>query len=107
MFADRWATFKAKGNSGVQMRIFLAGATGAIGRPLVPLLIADGHEVTGTTRSAEKAKVRLKSENVVTGSPRNSCQISPRSHSEAWRSSPGGGATPRSAPSLERGVGSD
>src|SRR5262245_14213196 len=38
------------------MRVFLAGATGVIGRRLVPLLIADGHEVTGTTRSPERAK---------------------------------------------------
>jgi nucleoside-diphosphate-sugar epimerase len=38
------------------MRIFLAGATGVIGRSLVPLLLADGHEVTGTTRSADKAR---------------------------------------------------
>ena len=37
------------------MRIFLAGAAGAIGRRLVPLLVATGHEVTGTTRSQEKA----------------------------------------------------
>src|SRR6202012_3734443 len=37
------------------MRIFLSGATGAIGRRLVPLLVAAGHEVTGTTRSAEAA----------------------------------------------------
>jgi nucleoside-diphosphate-sugar epimerase len=37
------------------MRIFLAGATGAIGRRLVPLLVGAGHEVTGTTRSVEKA----------------------------------------------------
>ena len=37
------------------MRIFLAGATGVIGEPLVRLLVAAGHEVTGTTRSAEKA----------------------------------------------------
>ena len=37
------------------MRIFLAGATGVIGRRLVPLLVAAGHEVTGTTRSADKA----------------------------------------------------
>lgn len=36
------------------MRIFLAGATGAIGRPLVPMLIAAGHEVIGTTRSPGK-----------------------------------------------------
>lgn len=38
------------------MRIFLAGASGAIGRRLTPLLLADGHAVTGTTRSAEKAR---------------------------------------------------
>ena len=36
------------------MRIFLAGAAGAIGRRLVPLLVRAGHEVTGTTRSAAK-----------------------------------------------------
>jgi nucleoside-diphosphate-sugar epimerase len=37
------------------MRIFLAGATGAIGRRLVPLLVAAGHTVTGTTRSSQRA----------------------------------------------------
>ena len=37
------------------MRIFIAGATGAIGRHLVPLLVSSGHEVVGTTRSARKA----------------------------------------------------
>jgi nucleoside-diphosphate-sugar epimerase len=37
------------------MRVFLAGATGAIGRRLVPLLLRAGHEITGTTRSADKA----------------------------------------------------
>jgi 2-alkyl-3-oxoalkanoate reductase len=36
------------------MRIFLAGATGVIGRRLVPMLLADGHEVTGMTRSPTK-----------------------------------------------------
>jgi nucleoside-diphosphate-sugar epimerase len=36
------------------MRVFLAGATGVIGRPLVPQLIAAGHQVTGMTRSPEK-----------------------------------------------------
>lgn len=38
------------------MKIFLAGATGAIGRRLAPLLIAAGHEVTGTTRSQSKVE---------------------------------------------------
>jgi nucleoside-diphosphate-sugar epimerase len=37
------------------MRIFLAGATGAIGRRLVPLLLGTGHDVVGTTRSTSKA----------------------------------------------------
>ncbi|MBN8476072.1 NAD(P)-dependent oxidoreductase [Sulfuritalea sp.] len=36
-------------------QIFLAGASGAIGRQLAPLLIADGWQVVGTTRSADKA----------------------------------------------------
>jgi nucleoside-diphosphate-sugar epimerase len=38
------------------MRVFLAGATGAIGRQLVPLLIAAGHQVTGMTRSPRRAR---------------------------------------------------
>jgi nucleoside-diphosphate-sugar epimerase len=43
------------------MRIFVAGATGAIGKRLVPLLDAHGHEVVGTTRSAGKvAELRLR-----------------------------------------------
>jgi nucleoside-diphosphate-sugar epimerase len=36
------------------MKIFIAGATGALGRRLVPLLVADGHEVTGTTTTESK-----------------------------------------------------
>jgi nucleoside-diphosphate-sugar epimerase len=36
------------------MRVLLAGATGAIGRPLSFQLIAAGHRVIGLTRSAEK-----------------------------------------------------
>src|SRR6204780_5822096 len=39
------------------MRVFVAGASGAIGTRLVPQLIARGHEVTGTfTSSPEKAE---------------------------------------------------
>ena len=36
------------------MHILIAGATGAAGRALIPLLIANGHSVTGTTRSESK-----------------------------------------------------
>jgi len=36
------------------MRVFVAGATGVLGRSLVPMLVAAGHEVTGMTRSPEK-----------------------------------------------------
>jgi len=38
------------------MRVFVAGASGALGRPLVPKLVAAGHEVTGMTRSDSKAE---------------------------------------------------
>ncbi|HEX5896278.1 MAG TPA: NAD(P)H-binding protein, partial [Thermoleophilaceae bacterium] len=37
------------------MRVFVAGASGAVGRPLVPKLMAAGHEVTGMTRSESRA----------------------------------------------------
>src|SRR5262249_36964928 len=37
------------------MKVFLAGAAGAIGQRLVPLLLTAGHTVIGTTRSGEKA----------------------------------------------------
>jgi nucleoside-diphosphate-sugar epimerase len=36
------------------MKVFVAGATGALGRALVPKLVARGHEVVGMTRSASK-----------------------------------------------------
>src|SRR5258706_3982889 len=38
------------------MRVFVAGASGAIGTRLVPQLIAHGHEVIGTFRSARNAQ---------------------------------------------------
>ena len=37
------------------MRVFVAGATGAIGTRLVPQLVAHGHQVTASTRSPDKA----------------------------------------------------
>ena len=37
------------------MRVFVAGAAGAIGRQLVPMLVDARHEVHGTTRSPERA----------------------------------------------------
>jgi nucleoside-diphosphate-sugar epimerase len=36
------------------MKIFVAGATGALGRPLVAQLVKKGHEVTGLTRTESK-----------------------------------------------------
>ena len=37
------------------MRVFLAGASGVIGRSLTPKLLAAGHDVTGTSRSERGA----------------------------------------------------
>lgn len=39
------------------MRIFLAGATGALGKQLLPRLVERGHEVTGMTRSDAKQRL--------------------------------------------------
>jgi nucleoside-diphosphate-sugar epimerase len=39
------------------MKVFLAGATGVLGRQLVPQLVARGHEVVGMTRSASKQEL--------------------------------------------------
>ncbi len=37
------------------MHVLLAGATGVVGRRIVPLLVTDGHRVTGLTRSPGRA----------------------------------------------------
>ena len=37
------------------MKVFVAGATGALGKQLVPRLVEAGHDVTGMTRSAQRA----------------------------------------------------
>jgi uncharacterized protein YbjT (DUF2867 family) len=39
------------------MNVFVAGATGVIGRRLVPVLVEAGHDVAGMTRSREKFKL--------------------------------------------------
>ncbi|POM25693.1 UDP-glucose 4-epimerase [Actinomadura rubteroloni] len=36
------------------MKIFVAGATGVVGRRLIPALVQAGHEVVGTTRRADR-----------------------------------------------------
>jgi nucleoside-diphosphate-sugar epimerase len=38
------------------MRVFVAGATGVIGRPLVSQLLEAGHDVVGSTRSPDRAE---------------------------------------------------
>ena len=39
------------------MKVFVAGATGALGRPLIKQLVEHGHEVTGMTRSESKREL--------------------------------------------------
>src|SRR6476659_2740577 len=38
------------------MKLFVTGATGAVGRFVVPLLVAQGHDVTAVARTEDKAK---------------------------------------------------
>lgn len=49
------------------MRIFVAGASGAVGRQLVPALVSAGHSVVGLTRTAAKTAIirRMGAEPVV------------------------------------------
>ena len=42
------------------MKIFVAGGTGAIGRPLMAQLLAKGHALVALTRSPEKAQALVK-----------------------------------------------
>src|SRR5918999_1253972 len=52
--APRSRLTRANETTGAAMKVFVAGATGAIGRQLVPQLVARGHDVVGMTRSAAK-----------------------------------------------------
>jgi 2-alkyl-3-oxoalkanoate reductase len=56
--ADRFVSCSevegARGERSPGVRVFLAGATGAVGKRLVPLLVGRGHEVVGTTRTPDK-----------------------------------------------------
>src|SRR5215217_8133187 len=41
---------------GMTMQVFVAGAAGAVGRPLIAQLVAAGHEVTATTRTPARTQ---------------------------------------------------
>ena len=41
------------------MKILVVGATGFVGKTLLPLLVEKGHKIIVLTRDAETAKVRL------------------------------------------------
>ena len=47
------------------MRVFIAGASGAIGRRLIPMLVERGHEVVGSTRGNPDAVRALGAEPVI------------------------------------------
>ncbi len=49
-----------EGTGGSQMKIFVAGGTGAIGRPLMAELLAKGHALVALTRSPGKAQALVK-----------------------------------------------
>ena len=42
------------------MRIFLTGATGVVGRRVVPLFAASGHDVTAAVRTPDKAPALMR-----------------------------------------------
>jgi nucleoside-diphosphate-sugar epimerase len=54
--ADFFNNSSISSTGGLQMKVFIAGGTGAIGRPLIAELLAKGHTLTALTRSSEKAQ---------------------------------------------------
>src|SRR6185437_8024885 len=46
--------FMQRSSGVIDMRIFIAGATGVVGRRVVPALLDAGHSVTAVARSAER-----------------------------------------------------
>ena len=50
----------APNQEGECMRVFVAGATGAIGQPLIAELVRQGHTVTGMTHSEAGARKLLR-----------------------------------------------
>ena len=65
------------------MKIFVAGATGALGRQLVPMLVERGHEVTGMTRSPVEAAALASSARGRWWRTRSTPRRSPRAVAEA------------------------
>lgn len=58
------------------MRIFVAGATGVVGRRMVPMLLAAGHQVTALTRSTAGAeRVRAWGAEPVLGDALNAAEV--------------------------------
>jgi nucleoside-diphosphate-sugar epimerase len=60
------------------MRVFVTGATGALGWQLLPGLVAAGHEVTATTRTS--GKVAQLREAGPAGGPARCYRVSPMSY---------------------------
>jgi uncharacterized protein YbjT (DUF2867 family) len=42
------------------MKVFIAGATGVVGRRAIPLMIAAGHQVTAVARTVESGAALLR-----------------------------------------------
>lgn len=57
------------------MRLFIIGATGSVGRHLIPQALARGHQVTAFVRSPQKITLRDPRLTVVPGDPKNSIQL--------------------------------
>src|SRR4051812_44734348 len=49
------STWTFRRREGDVVKVFVAGGTGVLGAPLVRALVAAGHEVTGTSRTAARA----------------------------------------------------
>lgn len=75
------------------MKVFVAGASGAIGRPLVRQLLAAGQEVTGMTRREENAAA-IQARSQSQGRAGTDQPLAQRGHAQPDRGGEGGGSAP-------------
>jgi nucleoside-diphosphate-sugar epimerase len=66
------------------MRIFVTGATGVVGRRVVPILIGTGHRVTAVGRSPEK-RATLQQMGATLNGAYNYLDLTPKGRDEAGR----------------------
>jgi hypothetical protein len=72
--STHWFVLWVAEREGVSMKVFVAGATGALGKQLVPMLVANGHDVVGMTPHGSQARPATQRRRGARGGRRAGCR---------------------------------